>query len=224
MKGCRFVVACVCALTPFRAAAQQDAVTADPKHYKLELENDEVRVLRATYAPGEKSPMHSHRPHVFVFVRGGQFRFLLPDGRTIDPGAAAAGAAGWADSDLVHAPENVGTSVGEVIVIELKRMGSPAFKPMALDPVKVNPAVFSVIVENEHVRVLRNRNPGGRPGVEHEHPSNVVVRIAGGAATDKPGMVTFAGPQKHGSPANVARAGEVIIVELKSATGPKPTS
>ena len=38
----------------------QDAVKVDPEHYKVEFENDQVRVLRITYGPGEKSVMHSH--------------------------------------------------------------------------------------------------------------------------------------------------------------------
>ncbi|MFC2094014.1 hypothetical protein ACFLSH_00155 [Bacteroidota bacterium] len=33
----------------------QDAAKVDPKHYKVEFENDDVRVLRITYGPGEKS-------------------------------------------------------------------------------------------------------------------------------------------------------------------------
>jgi hypothetical protein len=37
----------------------QDAVKVDPKHYKVEFENDQVRVLRITYGPGEKSVMMS---------------------------------------------------------------------------------------------------------------------------------------------------------------------
>nr|NIR51506.1 hypothetical protein [candidate division KSB1 bacterium]NIS26908.1 hypothetical protein [candidate division KSB1 bacterium]NIT73741.1 hypothetical protein [candidate division KSB1 bacterium]NIU27639.1 hypothetical protein [candidate division KSB1 bacterium]NIU94275.1 hypothetical protein [candidate division KSB1 bacterium] len=38
----------------------QDATKVDPKHYKVEFENDQVRVLRISYGPGEKSVMHEH--------------------------------------------------------------------------------------------------------------------------------------------------------------------
>jgi hypothetical protein len=38
----------------------QDPVKVDPKHYKVEAENKQVRVLRSTYGPGEKSVMHGH--------------------------------------------------------------------------------------------------------------------------------------------------------------------
>ena len=41
-------------------AMAQDPAKVDAKHYKLEFENDQVRVLRITYGPGEKSVMHEH--------------------------------------------------------------------------------------------------------------------------------------------------------------------
>jgi quercetin dioxygenase-like cupin family protein len=37
-----------------------DPVRVDPKHYKVEFENERVRVVRIKYKPGEKSVMHSH--------------------------------------------------------------------------------------------------------------------------------------------------------------------
>jgi len=37
-----------------------DPMKIDPKHYKVEFENDRVRVVRIKYKPGEKSVMHSH--------------------------------------------------------------------------------------------------------------------------------------------------------------------
>jgi hypothetical protein len=33
----------------------EDPVKVDPKHYKVEFENDRVRVVRIKYGPGEKS-------------------------------------------------------------------------------------------------------------------------------------------------------------------------
>jgi len=51
------VVALSGAATSLRA---QDAVKADAKHYTVAFENDQVRVLKVHYGPGEKSAMHSH--------------------------------------------------------------------------------------------------------------------------------------------------------------------
>ena len=38
----------------------QDAVKVDPSHHKVEFENDQVRVLRIRFGPGEESVMHEH--------------------------------------------------------------------------------------------------------------------------------------------------------------------
>jgi quercetin dioxygenase-like cupin family protein len=112
------LLAAVVLLSPGLVAAQ-DAVKIDPKHYKVEFENDQVRVVRVTYAPGEKSPMHSHPNHVFIFLSDGNTRFTLPDGRTLE-GAAKAGNVGWASTDLTHAPENIGDKPLELILVETK--------------------------------------------------------------------------------------------------------
>ena len=42
----------------------QDPVKVDPKHYKVEVENEKVRVLRVNYKAHEKSVMHSHPDNV----------------------------------------------------------------------------------------------------------------------------------------------------------------
>src|SRR5882762_9705579 len=44
-----------------------DPVKLDPKHYKVDFENDRVRVLRISYGPREKSVMHSHPDSMAVF-------------------------------------------------------------------------------------------------------------------------------------------------------------
>src|SRR5262249_34987770 len=53
-------------------AAAEDSVAVDPKHYKVEFQNDRVRVLRIKYGPGEKSVMHAHPATVAVFLTPGQ--------------------------------------------------------------------------------------------------------------------------------------------------------
>lgn len=99
-------------------SSAQDAVKVDPKHYKVEFENADVRVLRITYGPGEKSVMHEHPASVAVFVTDGKVKFTLPDGKTIDADAKA-GTTQWNDAQK-HLPENVGSAPFEVILVELK--------------------------------------------------------------------------------------------------------
>ena len=115
------VMASLCLLGAVPASAQ-DAAKVDPKHYKVELENDQVRVLRISYGPGEKSVMHSHPANVAVFLTDGQGKFTLPDGKS-QTIPFKAGAVEW-DSGGKHLPENAGTKPFELIVVELKGKAS----------------------------------------------------------------------------------------------------
>lgn len=97
----------------------QDAAKVDYKHYKVEFENDLVRVLRINYAPGEKGVMHSHPEGVVVFLTDGEGKFTFPDGNTKDT-EFKAGQVIWSP-ETTHQPENTGDEPFEVIQIELKK-------------------------------------------------------------------------------------------------------
>ena len=105
-------------------ATAQDPIKVDAKHYKVEFENDRVRVLRITYGPHEKSVMHHHPANVAVFLTDGQTRFTMPDGKTQDA-PAKAGSVQWSEAGE-HLPENVGDKPFEVILVELKTKKAPA--------------------------------------------------------------------------------------------------
>ena len=60
----------------------QDAVKADSTHYKVEVDNRQVRILRLHYGPHEKSVMHSHPATVAIFLTDAQGKFTFPDGKT----------------------------------------------------------------------------------------------------------------------------------------------
>ncbi len=100
-----------------------DAVKADPKHYKVEYENDSIRVLRATYGPHEKSPMHSHPANLTIGITAGQTKFVLSDGKSeispANPGGFSANPA------VTHSSENIGDQKFETFVVELKGKDKP---------------------------------------------------------------------------------------------------
>jgi len=100
------------------AATAQDPVKVDPKHYKVEFENSQVRVLRFHYGPHEKSVMHSHPALVRVFLTDVHVKFTYPNGKAeqID---GKAGEAGWSKADK-HLSENTGDNAVEGILVELK--------------------------------------------------------------------------------------------------------
>ncbi|MHC4910291.1 MAG: hypothetical protein ACYTF9_11265, partial [Planctomycetota bacterium] len=57
-----------------------DAASLDPSKYKVEFENDQVRVLRVTYGPDEIATMHQHPDSVTVFFDAGRADITYPDG------------------------------------------------------------------------------------------------------------------------------------------------
>jgi quercetin dioxygenase-like cupin family protein len=99
--------------------AADDPVKVDPKHYKVEFENDRVRVLRIKYGAGEKSVMHSHPEYIAVFLTDANGKFTYADGKTEDINAKA-GTVQHMDAHT-HLPENTRQTPFEVIAVELKR-------------------------------------------------------------------------------------------------------
>ena len=103
-------------------ALAQDPVKVDATHYKVEFENDQVRVLRIKVGPKEKSIMHQHPNAVAIFLTDVNGKFSFPDGKS-EAVSSKAGDARWTPA-ITHLPENVGDQPFEVILVELK--GKPA--------------------------------------------------------------------------------------------------
>src|ERR1700680_518175 len=99
--------------------AVQDPVKVDPKHYKIEVENDQVRVLRINYGAHEKSVMHSHPDGVAIFQNDIHCRFTLPDGKT-EEHRFRAGETLYMPAGS-HLPENLSNKPIDIILVELKR-------------------------------------------------------------------------------------------------------
>ncbi|HEV1993026.1 MAG TPA: hypothetical protein VGR03_01735 [Candidatus Acidoferrum sp.] len=102
-------------------AVAQDPVVADADHIKLEFENSQVRVLRYSYKPGEKSPIHDHLTNVLIALTD-QDAKSTANGKTTDFHAKA-GQVFWRNATK-HVFENVGTTPADGILVELK--GGPS--------------------------------------------------------------------------------------------------
>ena len=110
------VVGAVLAATAVLQA--QDAVKADPAHYKVLIDNASVRVLEINYAPGGKSVMHEHPDSIVVPLTASQVEFTLPDGKTQSEDMAKDSARYSAAGK--HNPKNVGTTPLHAILVEFK--------------------------------------------------------------------------------------------------------
>lgn len=97
----------------------RDPVKIDPKHYKVEFENDQVRVLRVKIEAHGTVPMHQHSVNrVTVFLTDQYFRVKDSQGR-VETMKHKAGAAVWG-TPAIHAEENLSDHPFEVLAIELK--------------------------------------------------------------------------------------------------------
>ena len=96
----------------------QDAVKADPAHYKVLIDNASVRVLEINYAPGAKSVMHEHPDSIVVPLTASKVEFTLPDGKTQSEDMAK-DSAQYSPAGK-HNPKNVGTTPVHAILVEFK--------------------------------------------------------------------------------------------------------
>lgn len=162
------------------AQTARDAVTADPEHHQIVLENDHVRVVRGMAGTGAKSPVHTHAAtvivslgnvrarHNFTGAPGPQIMDLTPGQVMFTPGAE-------------HSWEVLSGQV-HVVGVELK-VPAPATVPRLppTDAVTVDPGVHHVVLENDQVRVFQVlASPGARSPM-HSHSRGMVLISAGRA-------------------------------------------
>jgi hypothetical protein len=99
---------------------------------------------------------------------------------------------------------------------------------MAEDPVESNPTLYSVVMENERVRVLEYRDRPGDLTTPHAHPDSVMITLSdfdrrlhqGGRSMDVSlgaGLVRWLPAQEHAGENIGSTETHVLFVELKEA-------
>lgn len=123
-KSRREVLALLAALGLPRSTFAQDAVTSDPRSYRVVLENERVRVLEYRSGPGLSvcgRGMHYHPDRVTVALTPAKVRLTDAQGksavRDIPAGHVLFGRA------ETHSTENVGGAGARLYIIELKGDG-----------------------------------------------------------------------------------------------------
>lgn len=99
-----------------------DPVTTNPDHYRVVFENERVRVLEYTDAPGDRTTEHEHPDSVMVTLSS--FRRRLHGPGTHRDVELAPGAAGWLPAQR-HSGENIGSTPTHALFVELKGSGTP---------------------------------------------------------------------------------------------------
>src|SRR5688572_11395318 len=70
--------------TDTEQATALDAVAAAPNLYKILKDSMGIRIIEATYQPGDSSAMHSHADYAVYTVQGGTVTMYGKDGATME--------------------------------------------------------------------------------------------------------------------------------------------
>ena len=154
------VLTVLCLIPVVRA---QDPVQTLPDSYRLDLDNDWVRVVHVRYAAHAKLPAHDHptAPTAYVYLNDAGpvlFKHIGLSYGVIGRPATVAGAVRLARAvKEVHEVENPGDTPSEFLRIEMKRMPDDPPLRGRLYP-EAHPAgenVSKMQFENDHLRVTR---------------------------------------------------------------------
>ena len=94
-----------------------DPVATDPERYRVIFENERIRVLEYTDAPGDRTHDHEH-PDSFMYALA-PFRRRLVHGDQQRDVEIAEGFSGWVPAQR-HRGENIGDTPSHAIFVELK--------------------------------------------------------------------------------------------------------
>jgi quercetin dioxygenase-like cupin family protein len=100
----------------------QDPTKVEPKHYKLDFENDKVQVVSVHYGPHEKSGLHEHPGGVVVVLTAAHLRFTDENGKTRDV-LSKPGEARWYPP-FHHRVENLGDTAYDAVYVGIKGMNA----------------------------------------------------------------------------------------------------
>ena len=102
--------------------ATMDAAKVSPANYKVVVPDSmNIRVLMATYKPGESSAMHSHPTQAVYVIEGSDAEFTDKDG-TKHPMKMEKGASMIIPGTATHSSKNTGKTNMKALIVEVNRL------------------------------------------------------------------------------------------------------
>ncbi|MDH5785471.1 MAG: hypothetical protein OEZ16_07680 [Chromatiales bacterium] len=126
MKRVNLIVITACATATLLLSATTRAGEIEPSHiaspdvYRVLAENGELRVIRATWMPGQKDVMHSHPGLAAYSLTDCTFRIYKPDGTSVEKSFKAHDGARVKGPTKKHAFENITDKPCETLLVERK--------------------------------------------------------------------------------------------------------
>jgi len=222
MKNSVIVLALALGLVTASSVAAQDPITSNPKVYHLVFENDTVRVLHVSVAPGGKTVLHEHPDNAVVVLTNSKMKFTGEDGKSQEI-ENKAGDSMWSPAGK-HMGENTGTGPIEAIIVELKGNKAPtATIPSSRPDVTITPGFDNPRAAGIKATLAPAFHEPA--GTTHEFdqvvialsPANISLNVEGKKKTSwKAGDAMFIGRgQKHESQNTGGKPADVFIVAIK---------
>ena len=117
----RFVCSLVLAVAACPVMAQ-DAVKVSPQINQVLVDNAHIRVVKSTFAPGQKEATHSHPAGWYIVTQGGDL-LVTPAAGKASHWLAKTGEQAWMEPESAHTAQNVGHGTFEYILVEVKGAG-----------------------------------------------------------------------------------------------------
>ncbi len=140
------------------------------------LDNDQVRVIRALEKAHVKGKFHEHKMNrVMVYLQAGKQQFEYQGGKPTKVFNWKPGQVVWSEPEGMHSPEVMSDESFNIVEVELKQPGTGKANIPAMDPLKVDPKHYKLVLDNNQVRVLRVKVGPHETIPMHEHGMNRVT-------------------------------------------------
>jgi quercetin dioxygenase-like cupin family protein len=204
--------------------AAVDAVIAAPGLYKVLKDSMGIRIVEATYKPGDSSAWHSHPDYAVYTAQGGTATFYRKDGAKTEA-EMKTGSVSIKPAEF-HSVKNTGKSTLKVILVEVNRPMGTMAQDAATDASKVAGNLYKMLADSMGIRVLQITYKPGQSSALHSHPDNALYVIDASKTefTDKDGKksvyditkgMTMIGPAETHSVKNIGNnTMRAILVEV----------
>jgi hypothetical protein len=105
-------------IIPPEVLADRDPVRVDPQHFKLDLDNEQVRVVHLSMKGSESTPMHEETELLAVCIKECHVRLSRPDGKFQDVHMQA-GDARWVWEET-RSEKNLSKEPLDMLLIEIR--------------------------------------------------------------------------------------------------------
>jgi quercetin dioxygenase-like cupin family protein len=202
-----------------------DAVTVAPNLYKVVGDSLGIRILEATYKPGDSSAMHTQPDNAVYVIQGGSVTSFGKDGKQM-VSEVKTGSTSIRAASEAHVTKNTGNTTIKTMIVQVNRPMETISKDASTDPIKIAPEEYKVKNDSLGIRILQIVYKPGQSSAMHAHPDGVLYVIEGGTTeftgkdgkkqttTLKPGMAMIAPADVH-SVKNVGKTTtKAILVEV----------